>query len=189
MREWICFVLAVTSLSCSGGRDPVHTVGGDREYPGPGASDPYGEGSDEGSATTSISTLVALCTKACAHVHAADCAGAPAHETDGCEGQCLQELTSAPLTCADESAALYTCTINAKITCSADVSAAPTVGGCDLKSNALQECIVPGSDCAIAPLNDDLCKSMGFSSFVICTEGIEPPIQCLQVAANAFCCP
>jgi hypothetical protein len=188
MRKWLCFVLAATSLACSGGRDPVHTVGGDHEYAGPGAADPYGAGGDNGTPTTSISTLIALCTKACAHIHAADCADAPAHGADSCEAACTQEISGLPLPCADESAAVYTCTISAKVSCSGGVTDAPTVSGCDSTTNKLQECIVPGSDCVIAPMNDDFCTSMGFSTFVICTEGIEPPEECVQIAGNAFCC-
>jgi hypothetical protein len=186
MREWLCVALAATSIACSGGRDPVRTVGGDWEHEGPGTDDPYGPGG--ASPTTSLSTVVALCTKACAHVRAADCEGAPAYSTDQCELQCESELGKVLWRCADESAAVYQCTIHAKVTCSGSFGDMPMVTACDTETSELKKCQAPGSDCVVSPQNEDICNSLDLPVFLICSEGIEPPPNCVQIASDAYCC-
>lgn len=188
MREWFCVALAATSIACSGGRDPVRTVGGGREYEGPGARDPSGDGSNAASATNSISPLEALCTQRCAHVHAADCEAAPEFQTESCEGACGGEVNSIPASCADEAAAVYKCELKAKVTCSGDLADQPVITGCDSEKSDLHECAVPGSDCMASPPSQDLCLSIGFPIALFCNEGIEPPPNCVEFGSGIFCC-
>jgi hypothetical protein len=188
MRQWFFVALAATSIACSGGRDSVQTIGGDREYAGPGASDPAGEGGDFINGTTSVSPLVALCTMRCAHVRAADCEGAPKHETDACEGLCVQEVSAIPATCDDESAAVYACELEAKVTCTGTIDDQPEISGCDSEKSDLHECAVPGSDCMASPPSADLCLSIGFPIALFCNEGIEAPPNCVEFGSGIFCC-
>lgn len=189
MREWICVALAATSLACSGGSDSVHTVGGineDGRLSGVGPYNPFG---DNGIPTTSRSTLAVLCTKACAHLRAKDCEASPANTVDLCEGECKEGTEDVPTKCVDEAAALYACTIEATVACTGNFMDEPTAVGCDSEASELQKCETPGADCAVASLNEEQCLSLGFSNFVVCSEGIEPSPSCLPIALNAFCCP
>ncbi len=188
MREWFCVALAATSIACSGGRDPVHTVGGGREYEGPGALDPSGDGSDIVNQTNSISPLEALCTQRCAHVHAADCEAAPEFQTDLCEASCVGEVSSVSASCADEAAAVYKCELEAKVTCSGDIADQPVITACDSERSDLHECAVPGSDCMVSPPSEDICLSVGFPIALFCNEGIEPPPNCVEFGSGIFCC-
>jgi hypothetical protein len=188
MREWLWLALAATSLACSGGRDPVRTVGGDGEYEGPGASDPFGSDDDE-HFTTSISTLLALCTKVCAHLRAADCDGAPAHTTGACASLCSQEVSSFPASCADEAAAAYTCSLGAKVTCSETAGDVPMVTSCDDEESDLKKCLSPDSNCVTSMQVEVTCLSLGLTTFVFCPEEIEAPPECLQISSTSFCCP
>ena len=188
MRQWFFVALAATSIACSGGSDPVQTIGGDREYAGPGASDPAGEDSEFIDGTTSLSPLVALCTQRCAHVHAADCEAAPEFQTDSCEGSCMGEVGSVPLSCADEAAAVYKCELKAKVTCSSDLADQPVITGCDSEKSDLHACAVPDSDCMASPPSEDLCLSIGFPIALFCNEGIEPPPNCVEFGSGIFCC-
>ena len=181
--------LAVMALGCSGGRDPVRTVGGNGEYAGPGAGDPYGGSfSDPSGSPTATSTMVALCTNACAHIHAADCDASPKHTTDQCELECQFEASNAS-PCTDEVAALYQCTIHAKVTCATSVSGEPEVAGCAAETNALSQCTSPGSGCTASPESDDICFSVGLSHFLFCSSGTAPPSGCLPISDESVCCP
>jgi hypothetical protein len=190
MREWLLLALAATSIACSGGRDPVDTVGGDGEYEGPGASDPFGAA--DPSPTTSTSALVALCTKACAHLHAADCNGAPAYATYTCEGRCSNEVNELGpgSSCADEAAAVYACSLDAKVTCTDALGNLPTVKACDDEVSDLEKCRSPGSDCMTVSVQAEVtCIELGLPEFMVCSEGIEPPSNCFQISSTGFCCP
>jgi hypothetical protein len=193
MRNWLCLSLSFASfaafaaLGCEGGREPVRTISGDGEYAGPGAADPYNDAN--GNLPPSASTLLALCVEACAHVRAEDCDGAPAHTVDECEFTCQSDLAKLAAWCAEEKAALYACTADAKITCSLDFAGGPIVEDCKSEATDFQECLSPGSDCVASPQNDEICFQMGFSTFLICSEGISPPPQCIQITSSAFCCP
>lgn len=191
MQKWLFLALAATSLACSGGRDPVGTRGGDREYEGPGAADPFGSDAN-GNTTTSISTLVVLCTKACAHLRAADCDGAPAHTADSCEGMCNSDILNEigqNASCADELALVYTCSMNAKVTCTSALGELPSVPDCEDEESDLTKCQSPESDCVVSPQQEITCLELGLPTFMFCSEGIEPPKSCLQVSSTGFCCP
>lgn len=188
MRVALCLALMTASLACSGGRDPVRTISGNGENAGPGTTNPP-DGDNGIPIPTTMSTLVALCIQACAHIRAEGCEGAPAHTTDACESDCKVEALTIPPPCADESAALYSCTRGAKITCPGNFSDIPEISGCDSESTDLQECLVPGSDCALASQNEPFCLDMGLSELIVCSEGIQAPPPCIQVASDLFCCP
>jgi hypothetical protein len=188
MRGWLVLTLAATLLACSGGRDPVGTVGGDREYEGPGASEAFGP-DDQGTATTSMSTLFALCLKACAHLRAKDCDGAPAHTADECWTPCFLELKDVPPTCSDEAAAVYSCSIGAKVTCSGMLVDVPMVTACEDEESDLQKCLSPGSSCVVSPQVEITCISLDLPTFMFCSEGVMPPSDCFQISATGFCCP
>ena len=68
------------------------TISGDGEYAGPGAPGSFDDSDSEGSPTTSTSTLFALCIKACTHIHAKDCDGAPAHAAEACWAGSVRRL-------------------------------------------------------------------------------------------------
>jgi hypothetical protein len=186
MRKLLCLSLLGAALGCVGGRDPVRTISGNEEYAGPGNA--YDD-NDFGLPISSSSALEALCFEACAHLRAEDCDGFPAQSVDECEFTCESDVDGVPPWCAEEKAAVYTCTADAKVTCSFDFSDAPKVDDCESEVSDLQKCLAPGSDCVPSPQNDELCFQMGFSTFLVCSEGINPPPQCIQITSSAFCCP
>ncbi|NUQ79137.1 MAG: hypothetical protein HUU21_36955 [Polyangiaceae bacterium] len=190
MRKWLLVALSAAALGCSGGSDPVRTVGGDGEYEGPGASDPYGGGAVGPSTPTS--TLVVLCTKACAHLRAEDCDGAPAHTADACPSMCSSQINSelgSGSECADEMAALFTCVAEANVTCSGMLGDQPIVTACDDEETDLTKCQSPGSDCAVSPEVEITCLEIGLPTFMFCSEGVAPPPGCIQISSSGFCCP
>lgn len=191
MRKLLCFALAATSLACSGGRDPSRTISGDGEYAGPGAPGSFDDSDSEGFPTTSTSTLFALCIKACTHIHAKDCDGAPAHAAEACWAECSTDINPLHPSCSDESAAVYACTIDAKITCSGGFVGTPTVNGCDDEASELQKCVAPGSDCVVSPGSAEFCLAMGLSTFLVCSDGVNAPSDCISLtdSGTAFCCP
>ena len=75
------------------------------------------------------------------------------------------------------------------MTCSTSVTSEPVVDGCAAETNALSECVSPGSGCAASPESDDFCFSIGFSHFFFCSSGTAPPEGCLSVSDEAVCCP
>lgn len=189
MRKWIGLAFSVALIACSGGRDPSTTVSGGNEYAGPGAPGFVDNpGGGLGGTTTSLSTLAALCIKACAHTHAKDCESQPAHAADDCEPTCISETKFTPPMCADEAAAVYACTVGATITCSNDLDETPIIVGCDDQSAALDQCLAPGSNCIASGLKEDICLSLGLPTFVVCSDGLEPPGPCTQVSSTSFCC-
>lgn len=161
MRQWLYAGLAVIGLGCGGLAD----------------SNP--------------SPLHKLCMDACAHIHAKNCYAAPAVDVGGCASECGSIQSFADNPCTDEQAAWYACSAQAKITCEGSSGETPTVNGCEAEKEAVSKCETPGTTCTRAPGSDDICFQFGggFNAFYLCSEGVSPGPNCLQVSSVGFCCP
>src|SRR5262249_24847048 len=132
MRPWMCLGLGAILIACSSGG---------------------------GSNNTSL--LLALCVRACAHIHAKKCIEAPTAEADTCENECQQVNLEAGTVCTDERAALYACTAEATIMCRGGLATTPEVTGCGQEELELEGCHSPLSGCVRAPQSDDICLQFG----------------------------
>jgi hypothetical protein len=126
---------------------------------------------------------------ACAHIHARNCFDSPAINVTGCDSECSGAAALAGNPCTDENAALYACTAKATITCGGNTGETPVVSGCEAEEQAISKCESPGLSCGRAIGSDDICFQFMLKSFFVCSEGINPGPNCIQVTATGFCCP
>jgi hypothetical protein len=142
-----------------------------------------------GSADPEPSPLHKLCMDACAHVHAKNCYEAPAINVADCDAQCSTVPTLSGSPCTDEYAVSYACTAKATISCAGNTGETPVVIGCEAEEQAASQCQSPGLGCARSFGSEDQCVPFGFKEFYVCSDGITPGPNCVQVTSNGFCCP
>lgn len=184
-RQWqLIGAFALSTLAgpgCSGGSEPVITVGSfDRDpgQPGPGVLP----------GNYSQSTLSVLCTNACIHLLPAHCSGMAA-TAESCEAECTQASggAAAPLECSNELAALYVCMAAAPLVCPDGAGSGDV---CTPETAALKSCATPSAGggtlpgCVRYPSGDPGCP--GGRSFYQCAS--PPAGDCTYAGSQSYCC-
>jgi hypothetical protein len=172
---------AALVAACSGGSDPVVTVGGPSEGDTPGASDPSPRKPNE-------TPIQILCERACVHVQISDCVADAGGDARVCAAACEPSndmlAAATPPECIDRLATYYDCVAKAMVACNGPT---PVPTGCDDAMSSLTSCTdagVPGSTCMRESGLDSACDQ-GTHAY-LCTGN--PPRGCRAIGSQYYCC-